>query len=100
VPTTHADCHLSGEHGNLASESGTSKRLALAEPGHISCADVKTLTLTHLDDVWADLRRLESILTRTVDQCSGAEAPICPVLDMLSGPPDHLNRHTVVQELT
>jgi len=62
--------------------------LALAEPGHISCADVKTLTLTHLDDVRAkisDLRRLESILTRTVDRCSGAEAPICPVLDMLSG---------------
>ncbi|QCI63992.1 MerR family transcriptional regulator [Phreatobacter stygius] len=61
--------------------------LALAEPGHRSCADVKALTMTHLDDVRtkiSDLRRLEVILTKTVDQCSGGETPTCPVLDMLS----------------
>lgn len=29
--------------------------LALAEPGHTSCADVKTLTMTHLDDVRAKI---------------------------------------------
>jgi MerR family mercuric resistance operon transcriptional regulator len=61
--------------------------LALAEPGHTSCADVRSLTVTHLGDVRAkmsDLRRLERILASTVDQCSGAETPTCPVLDMLS----------------
>jgi MerR family transcriptional regulator, mercuric resistance operon regulatory protein len=31
-----------------------------------------------------DLRRLESILAETVDQCSGTETPACPVLDMLN----------------
>lgn len=60
--------------------------LALAEPGQASCAEVRTLTVAHLDDVRtkiADLRRLESILSETVDQCSGAKTPTCPVLDML-----------------
>lgn len=60
--------------------------LTLAEPGRGSCADVQTLTKVHLDDVRAkiaDLQRLERILAKTVDQCSGTEAPICPVLDML-----------------
>lgn len=61
--------------------------LTLAEPGHGSCTDVRTLTMTHLDDVRAkisDLQKLERILAKTVDQCSGVETPICPVLDMLS----------------
>ncbi len=62
--------------------------LGLAEPGHTSCADVKALTMSHLSEVRAkiaDLRRLEGILTKTVDQCSGTKTPPCPVLDMLSG---------------
>ncbi|WP_315834462.1 helix-turn-helix domain-containing protein [Bradyrhizobium prioriisuperbiae] len=61
--------------------------LALAEPGHTSCADVKALTMSHLDEVRAkiaDLRKLETILTKTVDQCSGTKTPACPVLDMLA----------------
>lgn len=60
--------------------------LALAEPGQVSCAEVRALTMAHLDDVRtkiADLRRLESILAETVDQCSGSDTPACPVLDML-----------------
>ncbi|CAN7613009.1 MerR family transcriptional regulator [Pararhizobium sp. LjRoot238] len=60
--------------------------LALAEPGHRSCAEVRALTMHHLEVVRAriaDLRRLESILTATVDQCSGTATPVCPVLDML-----------------
>lgn len=64
--------------------------LALVQPSDASCATVKTLTSAHLDDVRAkisDLRRLESILARTVDQCSGGVSPTCPVLDMLS----HIN---------
>lgn len=61
--------------------------LNLAKPGRASCAEVRALTVTHLDDVRAkisDLRRLERILAGTVDQCCGAETPACPVLDMLS----------------
>lgn len=64
--------------------------LALVRPSEASCTTVKTLTSAHLDDVRAkisDLRRLESILARTVDQCSGGVSPTCPVLDMLS----HIN---------
>lgn len=60
--------------------------LALAEPVQSSCAEVRTLTMSHLDDVRAkisDLRRLESILAKTVDRCSEAKTPTCPVLDML-----------------
>ena len=61
--------------------------LALAKPGHTSYADVRSLTIAHLDDVRAkisDLRRLERILASTVDQCSGDKTPACPVLDMLN----------------
>lgn len=60
--------------------------LALAEPGHRSCAEVRTVTMLHLDAVRAriaDLRRLERILADTAGQCSGAATPICPVLEML-----------------
>lgn len=60
--------------------------LALAEPGHASCAEVRTMTLAHLHEVHAkiaDLRRLEDILSRTVEKCSGEMSPACPVLDML-----------------
>lgn len=59
--------------------------LALAEPEHTSCADVRSLTVAHLGDVRSkisDLRRLERILARTVNQCSGDKTPACPVLDM------------------
>jgi len=61
--------------------------LALTEPEHTSCADVRSLTLAHLGDVRAkiaDLRRLERILASTVDRCSGDRTPACPVLDMLN----------------
>ena len=61
--------------------------LTLAEPGQASCAEVRALTMVHLEDVRAkiaDLRRLESILADTVDQCSGNVTPACPVLEMLT----------------
>lgn len=61
--------------------------LALAEPAQASCAEVRALTMVHLEDVRArisDLRRLESILANTVEQCSGNETPACPVLEMLN----------------
>ena len=61
--------------------------LALAEPSHASCAEVQALTMAHLREVRAkiaDLRRLERILARTVEQCSGKATPACPVVDMLN----------------
>jgi MerR family transcriptional regulator, mercuric resistance operon regulatory protein len=60
--------------------------LALAEASCGSCADVKAIAQTHLDDVrtkLADLARLEAILTGTIGRCSGDAAPSCPVLDIL-----------------
>ena len=61
--------------------------LALAQPGRRACGDVKKLAAMHLDEVRAkiaDLRRLETILSDTIRKCDGqADAPACPVLDLL-----------------
>ncbi|CAJ0848959.1 hypothetical protein AMST5_00054 [freshwater sediment metagenome] len=62
--------------------------LALAEPSRASCAQVREIARTHLDNVrakLADLTKLEGILSETIDSCSGDPAPSCPVLDMLGG---------------
>lgn len=63
--------------------------LGLAEPGHRSCDEVRTLAAAHLQQVRAkleDLTRLEAILAQTVSRCEGrAPAPSCPVLEMLEG---------------
>ena len=61
--------------------------LALAEPTRTSCAEVREIARTHLDEVrakLADLAKLEHLLAETVDRCSGDPAPSCPVLDMLA----------------
>ena len=61
--------------------------LALAAPTRASCADVREIARTHLDEVrakLADLARLEHILAETIARCSGEPAPSCPVLDMLA----------------
>ncbi|MEE7492059.1 helix-turn-helix domain-containing protein [Methylobacterium oryzae] len=63
--------------------------LTLAAPGHRSCAEVRDIASAHLSEVrtkLAHLTRLERILSATVDQCSGAPTPACPVLDMLDAP--------------
>lgn len=60
--------------------------LALAEPTRASCAEVREIARTHLDDVrtkLGDLTKLERILGETIARCSGDPAPSCPVLDML-----------------
>lgn len=61
--------------------------LALAEPQRRSCDEVRVVASTHLQDVRAkiaDLVRLEALLAVTVDRCdSRADAPSCPVLDLL-----------------
>lgn len=64
--------------------------LTLAAPGHRSCAEVRDIASAHLSEVrtkLAHLARLERILSDTIDQCSGAPTPACPVLDMLDALP-------------
>jgi len=63
--------------------------LALAEPSRGSCAEVRKIARTHLDEVrakLADLAKLEAILAETIARCSADPAPSCPVLDMLATP--------------
>lgn len=60
--------------------------LALGAPGKASCADVREIAAHHLGDIRskiADLRKLESLLAKTIAQCSGTRAPDCPVVDIL-----------------
>lgn len=60
--------------------------LALGAPGKASCADVREIAAHHLDDIRAkiaDLRKLETLLAKTIAQCSGRRVPDCPVVDIL-----------------
>jgi MerR family mercuric resistance operon transcriptional regulator len=60
--------------------------LALGAPGNASCGDVREIASHHLDDIRSkitDLRKLERLLSKTIAQCSGSNAPDCPVVDVL-----------------
>lgn len=60
--------------------------LALANPEHTSCAEVKDIAVTHLMQVRSklvDLAKLESILATTISKCTSQPTAHCPVLDML-----------------
>lgn len=49
-----------------------------------TCAQVKRITLEHLDDVRrkvADLRKIDRVLTDMAGQCDGGTVPRCPVID-------------------
>jgi|HubBroStandDraft_6_1064221.scaffolds.fasta_scaffold641548_2 MerR family mercuric resistance operon transcriptional regulator len=87
LSSTHGGCHSSAARELGFGIEEIQVLLALTVPGNTSCAEVRSLTVAHLGDVRAkisDLRRLERVLARTVRQCSGDEAPPCPVLDMLN----------------
>lgn len=61
--------------------------LDLVDGGTQTCAEVKARTEHHLSDVRtkiADLQRIETILAMTAAQCSGDEAPECPILEALA----------------
>jgi MerR family mercuric resistance operon transcriptional regulator len=63
--------------------------LRLVDGGHYTCAEVKVITLDHLDDIRrkiADLRRLERILSEVAGKCRGENVPECPVIDALFSP--------------
>lgn len=60
--------------------------LALVDGGGYSCAEVRDMTLRHLDDVRrriADLRVMESTLDNMAEQCEGGAVPDCPIVDTL-----------------
>lgn len=61
--------------------------LSLIDRGTQTCAEVKDRTERHLADVRrriADLGRIETVLSATASQCSGAAVPQCPILDALT----------------
>ena len=63
--------------------------LELAEPDRVSCGEVQKIAARHLHNVRAklvDLARMETLLAKTVAQCSGNRSPACPVLEMLDMP--------------
>ena len=60
--------------------------LKLGGPEKATCREVREIASHHLDDIRAkidDLKKLESLLSKTVSRCSGKTAPDCPVLDVL-----------------
>jgi MerR family mercuric resistance operon transcriptional regulator len=60
--------------------------LRLGVPGRASCREVKKIASHHLQDIRtkiSDLSKLERLLARTIDRCSGNRVPDCPVVDIL-----------------
>ncbi len=61
--------------------------LKLVDGGH-TCAEVRELTLSHVEDIRAkilDLQHMERTLQATADRCTGGDAPECPIVEALSG---------------
>ena len=62
--------------------------LRLVDGGRYTCAEVKVITLDHLEDIRrkiADLRRLERTLSDVAGKCRGEKVPECPIIDALFG---------------
>jgi MerR family mercuric resistance operon transcriptional regulator len=60
--------------------------LRLVDGGDYTCAEVKEITLEHLDAVHrknTDLQRLERVLRDMVSQCDDGRMPECPVIEAL-----------------
>jgi MerR family mercuric resistance operon transcriptional regulator len=63
--------------------------LKLVDGGRYTCAQVKRITVHHLDDVRrkiADLRKIEHVLGEMAARCDGGTVPECPVIDALFEP--------------
>ncbi len=63
--------------------------LRLVDGGRYTCAQVKRITVHHLDDVRrkvADLQKIERVLREMAAQCDGGTVPKCPVIDALFEP--------------
>jgi MerR family mercuric resistance operon transcriptional regulator len=60
--------------------------LRLVDGGRYSCAQVKRITVHHLQGVRAkvaDLRKIERVLRQMAAQCDGGRVPKCAVIDAL-----------------
>jgi len=60
--------------------------LSLVDDGGGTCAEVRSMTLHHLDDIRrkiADLQRLARTLEDIAGQCDGDAVPECPIIEAL-----------------
>ena len=60
--------------------------MRMVDGEHYTCAEVKCLTLGHLNEVrgtLTDLKKLEKVLMQLADQCTGDETPDCPIIEAL-----------------
>jgi MerR family mercuric resistance operon transcriptional regulator len=60
--------------------------LNLVDGGKYTCSDIKSITLTHLNDIRQkiiDLKKLEKTLSKIASQCTDNSAPDCPIVDAL-----------------
>jgi MerR family transcriptional regulator, mercuric resistance operon regulatory protein len=60
--------------------------LRLVDGHAYTCAEVRTMTLEHVEGIRrkiADLRRLERVMADMAAQCTGRRVPECPVVDAL-----------------
>jgi MerR family mercuric resistance operon transcriptional regulator len=60
--------------------------LTLVDGGRYTCAQVKRITVQHLDDVRrkiADLRKIEGALREMAGRCGGGTVPRCAVIEAL-----------------
>jgi MerR family mercuric resistance operon transcriptional regulator len=64
--------------------------LQLVDGQRYTCAQVKRITMEHLDEIRrkvADLRTIERVLKDMAAQCDGGAVPKCPVVDALFNQP-------------
>lgn len=61
--------------------------LSMVDRGSHTCAEVEKRGRHHLEVVRAkirDLQSIESVLSKTISQCTGTDAPECPLMDVLT----------------
>lgn len=60
--------------------------LSLGGPEAACCDEVRQIAIHHLEQVrrkMEALARIESLLTSTVERCSGGHFPDCPIIEMM-----------------
>ncbi len=60
--------------------------LRLVDGGDFTCAEVQTITLSHITEIRdkiSDLRKLEHVLADMASKCDGGDIPECPVIDIM-----------------
>ncbi len=60
--------------------------LSFVDSNTYTCAEVKSMTINHLDEIEqkiADLTKLKKVLKDMASHCEGEEVPECPIIDVL-----------------